>query len=180
MEVSLKSPASERWDSTTDVEAQLVEKDKVKGSPLRESKSEKVAFYIAVSAYFGCAVILWILAVFLTCFYAVFIRDSEDVIAIASIPLVCLTVVFIPLLYCSRNVCKSTECDKCPGCYGFCVLILGLLMLLSAVFVVVSAVNSSSSVDWAVGGLAAGIDTLFGLDLLSAVFYLCVNNRRPR
>ncbi len=175
----MQSPVSdhERPDS---VEAQLVEKDKVKGSPLRESKSEKVAFYIAVSAYFGCAVILWILAVFLTCFYAVIIRDSEDGIAVASVPLVCLMVVFIVLfllLVCSRSICQ-VECDNCPGCYGFSVLILGLLMLLAAVFVTVSAGKSSSSTDRAVGGLTAGVDFIFGLCILSTVLYLCVQNRR--
>ncbi len=180
MELPMKSPVSERRDSTTDVEAQLVLKDKLKRDALKETKSEKLGFYIAVFAGFGCSITVWILAVFLTCFYAFIILDSEDGIAVASVPLVCLMFLFIlllPLLVCSRSVCR-VECDNCPGCYAWSVLILGLLMLLSAVFVTLSAAESSSSTDRIVGGVAAGVDFVFGIGILCTVFYYCAKNRR--
>lgn len=176
MEIPVKF---DHHDSTADVEAQLVIKD-VKRDPIRETKAEKTAFYVTLFVGVGCTVTVWLLSVFLTSFYALSIRDSEDGVAIASIPLVGMAVVFIilfPLLVLSRTLCK-TECDACPGCYGYTTLIFALLVLLAGLFVAVSAARSPSTEDKVFGGVTAGINFFFGLGILCTVFYFCTKNRR--
>ena len=86
-------------------------------------------------------------------------------------------IVLLPLLVCSRNVCR-VECDSCPGFYGYCVLVLGCIMLLAAVFVTVSAASSSWSTERVVGGVTAAVDFLFGFGIVCSVFYYCAKNRR--
>ena len=172
----MKSPVSDRED----LEVHLVIEDPKPKDPEKETKTEKTAFYVGVLLGWGCFIVLWALAVFLTCFYAIVIRHNDDGLATASIPLVSSVVFFIlmlPFLVSRRMTCYS-ECEGCQNCYPFTALILGLLMLLAAVLVTLSAGGASSGADKAFGGITAGVNFIYGLGVMCTLLYRCSMNRR--
>ena len=177
--MQLQPTVSESVYSITDPETQLVLKSRDNTFNYEETKSEKVAFYAVVLTGCGLAIFFWITSVALTFCYALMIRKSEDDIAIASIPLVILIVVFLfilPLLFWSHP--NRHECDDCPGCYPYLALILGLIMLVAGVLVTLSAVKASSSADKAFGAATAVVDLIFGVGILCTVLYYCTQQRR--
>ncbi len=175
----MKSLKSDRRDSTTDVETQLVLKGEMKRGPLEEPtriQTGKPAISTAVFAGFAvCSIVLWIVALsLLTCFFYATIRDSEERRAVAIKAQMCLAalilIITIPLF--ALDVAGAGEWSD--SSYPYCALINGLaLILLGAVLAttIEAQAHSPSMIDRVQGPVVIAMEFFFGVGNMCCSFY---------
>ncbi len=181
MEQFMNSLKSDRRDSTTaDVETQLVLKGEMKRDPLEEPtriQTGKPTISTAVFAGFAvCSMVLWIVAVSLTCFFYATVRDSEERIAVAFKAQRCLAVLIfiIIVLLLVRSRCGKGRRLESDSCFPYCALINGLaLILLGAVLAMTIEAQAKfpSMIDRVSGPVLISINFFFGVGNVCCSFY---------